>query len=82
VKNASLAHADDRAQRLHRLRRVVAWVALVVLGLGLTGVLAAATRDTNAQGRTLVTGGVSFEALQALGRHTVEATFNGQTQRW
>jgi hypothetical protein len=43
MKNAGLPYRNDRAQRLHRLRRVVAWVALVVLGLGLTNVLSAAT---------------------------------------
>jgi hypothetical protein len=43
MKNAGLPYRNDRAQRLHRLRRVVAWVALVVLGLGLTSVLSAAT---------------------------------------
>jgi hypothetical protein len=48
MKNAGLPHGDDRAQRLHRLRRVVAWVALIVLGLGLTSVLSAATCGTSA----------------------------------
>ena len=134
MNNESLDHADARAPRLHRLRRVVAWVALVVLGLALTSVVSAATRGTSAQGRALVSGGVSFEELQALharrddynlwlvtaakrsgayladvrvkiidaerrpvyeglldgpwlfidlalGRYTVEATFNGQTQK-
>lgn len=48
MKNAALLHGDDRAQRLHRLRRVVAWVVLVVLGLGLTSVLSVATCDASA----------------------------------
>jgi hypothetical protein len=46
MKNAALLHGDDRAQRLHCLRRVVAWVALVVLGLGLASALSAATPGT------------------------------------
>ena len=44
MKNASLLHGHDRAQRLHRLRRVAAWVALIVLALVLTSVASAATR--------------------------------------
>lgn len=58
MKNAQSPHGDDRAQRLHRLRRVVAWVALVVLGLGLVSALSAAPRDTGtpSQGLHSVTG--------------------------
>jgi hypothetical protein len=48
MKNAALPHGDDRGQRLHRLRRVVAWVALILLGLGLASALSAATRDASA----------------------------------
>jgi hypothetical protein len=48
MTNAHAPHGDDRAQRLHRLRRVVAWVALIVLGLGLASALSAAPRDTSA----------------------------------
>jgi hypothetical protein len=58
MKNAGLPHADDRSQRLHRLRRVVAWVALAILGLGLASALSAAPRDASApsQGQRSATG--------------------------
>jgi len=56
----------ERLQRMHRVRRIVTWVVLVVLGLTLTSVAFAVTRATSAQGRPLVSGGVSFEELQAL----------------
>jgi hypothetical protein len=122
------------ATRAQRLRRILAGVLAVVLGLALTGVAFALTRSTSAQGRPLVSGGVSYEELQALharrddysfwvvtaakrsgayladvrlkivdsdkrtvfeglldgpwlfidltlGRYSIEATFNGQTQR-
>jgi hypothetical protein len=51
---------------MHRLRRIVAWVLVVVLGLTLTSLAFGATRGSSAQGRALVSGGVSFEELQAL----------------
>jgi hypothetical protein len=53
-----LPYGHARAQRLHRLRRIVAWVVLVVLGLVLTSVLSAATRDASApsQGAHSATG--------------------------
>lgn len=58
MKYAGLPHGDARAQRLHRLRRHLAWVVLVVLGLGLTSVLSAATFGTSAptQGAHSATG--------------------------
>jgi len=51
---------------MHRLRRIVAWVLVVVLGLTLTSLAFSATRGSSAQGRALVSCGVGFEELQAL----------------
>ena len=53
MKNAALPHGDDCGQRLHRLRRAVAWVALIVLGLGLASALSAAPRDASASSQGL-----------------------------
>jgi hypothetical protein len=47
------------------LHRLLPWLALALLAFALTSV-AATTRGSSAQGRALVSGGVSFEALQAL----------------
>lgn len=46
--------------------RILAWIVGVVLGLTLASVAFAATRGSSAQGRPFVSGGVSFEELQAL----------------
>jgi|GWRWMinimDraft_5_1066013.scaffolds.fasta_scaffold71560_2 hypothetical protein len=54
MRNTAFQHGDGRAQRLHRLRRVVAWAALIVLGLGLASALSAATRDTSALAQAVV----------------------------
>jgi hypothetical protein len=46
-------HAAERRQRQHRLRRIVAWVLVVVLGLTLTSVAFALTRAAHAQAYAL-----------------------------
>jgi len=56
----------DRLPRLHRVRKVVAWVVLVALSLALISLAFAATRGSSAQGRPVISGGVSYEAFQAL----------------
>ena len=38
-------------QRMHRLRRIVAWVLVVVLGLTLTSLAFGTTSGSSAQGR-------------------------------
>jgi hypothetical protein len=50
MKHASGPHGNQPLQRLHQLRRVVSWIVLVLLGLVLASVVAAATRDGAAQG--------------------------------
>ena len=58
--------SNDKTQRLHRLRRVVAWLVLVVIGVAATSVALAAARGTSSQGRPLVSGGVGYAERQAL----------------
>jgi hypothetical protein len=52
--------------RVHRLRRIVGWLAVLLLGFALATAALAATRGTSAQGRPVVSGGASYEELQAL----------------
>lgn len=134
MKQLRISQRESITERLHRWRRVVAWLVLVVIGVAATSVALAATRATTSQGRALVSGGVGFAERQALharrddfslwlvtaatrtgaflsdvrvkisdaeqrtvyegrldgpwlfidlalGRYTIEASFNGQTQR-
>ena len=50
MKHAGGPHGNQQLQRLHQLRRVVSWIVLVLLGLVLASVVAAATREGAAQG--------------------------------
>jgi hypothetical protein len=52
--------------KVHRLRRIVGWLAVLLLGFALATAALAATRGTNAQGWSLVSGAV----LSPAGRPT------------
>lgn len=65
MKQTHSAGGIDSLRRIHRLRRIVAWLVLVVMGIAGTGVALAATRGSSTQGRALVSGGVGFAERQA-----------------
>jgi hypothetical protein len=48
--------------RVHRLRRIVGWLAVLLLGFALATAALAGTRGTSAQARSPVWGQVSIEA--------------------
>jgi len=52
--------------KVHRLRRIVGWLAVLLLGFALATAALAATRGTSAQGQSLVSGAV----LSLAGRPT------------